>query len=127
MAERIQRYRVIMEVRLPPYLCVRTLNLYAISNAASSSKWNGNSHPHSTLSRRPKVCHHGHAVHFPPAVPWQLNIVLFPAIAAALQSQNATFMALTVQVAEVHSELEALKAQFKARVGGTRDPFARVS
>ena len=36
-------------------------------------------------------------------------------------------MALTVQVAEVHSELETLKAKFKARVGGTRDPFARVS
>ena len=53
--------------------------------------------------------------------------VLLPAIAAALQSQNASFMALTVQVAEVHSELEALKAKFKARVGGTRDPFARVS
>jgi len=49
------------------------------------------------------------------------------AIAAALQSQNASFMALSVQVAEVHSELEALKAKFKARLGGTRDPFARVA
>jgi len=67
-------------------------------------------------------------VHFSPAAPRRLiHVLLLPAIAAALQSQNASFMALTVQVAEVHSELETLKAKFKARVGGTRDPFARVS
>ena len=60
MAERIQRYRVIMEVRLP--LAPHTIRLYTIPTSASFSKWNGNWHPRSSLSRHPKVCRHDHMV-----------------------------------------------------------------
>ena len=120
MAERIQRYRVIMEVRVHHRLCVRLVYI-TILTPPSFSKWSGSSHPRSRLNRHPKVCRHDDGA------PRRLKIVLLPAIAAALQSQNTSFMALSVQIAEVHSELETLKAKFKARVGGTRDPFARVS
>ena len=61
MAERIQRYRAIMEVRLP--LDVHTIRLYTILTSASFSKWNVNSHRRSSPSRRPKVCRYDHMVH----------------------------------------------------------------
>ena len=60
MAERIQRYRVIMEVRLP--LAAQTIRLHGILTPASFSKWSGNSHLRSSPSRRPKVCRYDHMV-----------------------------------------------------------------
>jgi hypothetical protein len=58
MAERIQRYRVIMEVSPPPPagLCAHLWFVYHSNLGFFCSKWNESSHPRSRPSSRPKVC-----------------------------------------------------------------------